>query len=63
MADEEYTMTEKGWTIAIDIYRRFVFEHEDIELIAADYGMEVVDIAVLMSVALMNGLDAMVNDD
>lgn len=56
--DADYSMTDKGWLIAEDIWYRFVYEQEDINGIAYDYGMEIDEIAVLMAMAFQGGVIA-----
>ena len=49
-------MTEKGWAMAGQIWSRFVDNKEDIDEIAADYGLTRDEVAVLMAVAFRGGV-------
>lgn len=51
-----YHMTEKGWALAGSIWSRFVDNREDIDLIAADYGMTRDEVGVLMAMAFQGGI-------
>lgn len=50
-----WAMTEQGWQIAGDIWRRFAFEGEDINEIAAEYDLTIDHLTVLMSMAFSGG--------
>lgn len=51
-----YAMTERGWKLAAQIWSRFVDGKEDIDLIAADFGMVREDITILMAIAFQGGV-------
>lgn len=53
--EEVYRLTDEGWAIAKDIYKRFVNDKEDINSIADSYGIEVDAVAALMHIALSGG--------
>lgn len=59
MSEEEpeaYTMTQKGWDIAADVWTRFVYYQEDINVIAESHGMSMDEICVLMAMAFQGGV-------
>lgn len=54
--EDSYRMTEKGWAIAATIWEAFVYQGEDINDLAASFGMGIDELCVLMVMAFQGGM-------
>jgi hypothetical protein len=55
MESDNYFITEKGWKIAMDIWKRFAMDGEDIDDLGAEYGMSREEIEVFMALVFSGG--------